>query len=922
LGRTDPERRIFVKTSPHESPAGDEKYRSIFEYSAVSLWEADISRLRSKLNEMKTGGSFSLRAHLAAHPEFVREAVRLIEVTDVNLASLRLFEADHKEQLLGSLNVVLDGVSRAALCDTILAIDEGKSDIEVESGALTLKGGKLSLIVKSHIPPADAAHPSMLVSLIDITARKEAEERERKSAIILHSIIDSSPDSIFVKDNSLRMVLCNSALAHAIGKEPKDTYGKTDIENGWSAELVKGNPEKGIIGWETDDLAVLSGETVRVNAEPTDFDKGIRYFDTMKFPLRNPDGGVIGLVGIGRDVTERRKAEADLRRAKEFSENLIKTANVMVLGLNLERRVTIFNNAAEEITGYTRSEIMNRSWFETVVPKEQYPEVWRKFERVAREGDVGTFENPIITKAGEERHIAWQNSQILESGRVTGTLSFGIDITDRRRMEQALAWERSLFTTLMENLPDRIYFKDSKSRFIRTSRSHAKERGLSDPSQEIGKTDADYFTPDGARKAFEDEQQIIRTGMPIIEVEERVKYPDRPDAWFITTKMPLLDPAGNIVGTFGISHDITGRKQLEARNQQLATLVDSAYDAIVGLDLDRRITVWNRGAERLYGYSTEEMIGAAISTLVPPELEGEARILGDRIMRGEQISQFETTRLRKDGLKVIVSLTLSAIRDGEGRIVGMAAMARDITAQKAFQAQLTRVQRLEGLATLAGGVAHQFNNINTVVKSYLELIRSEAGLPARLSSYVVAALAGVQRAVDLTDRLLALTPDDTFSNTVRLDALARTLLPLYEKRIEEEKVQQVLNLAETPPVQGDESRLKFVLSSIIGNALDSLVDRPVRVVTVRTGSTKDFAYFEVEDSGCGISQEDLPRIFSPFFSAKGEWAPPGSPQGKLKGTGLSLAISSSTVSEYGGRIEVQSTKGAGSTFRVMMPFAR
>ena len=116
-------------------------------------------------------------------------------------------------------------------------------------------------------------------------------------------------------------------------------------------------------------------------------------------------------------------------------------------------------------------------------------------------------------------------------------------------------------------------------------------------------------------------------------------------------------------------------------------------------------------------------------------------------------------------------------------------------------------------------------------------------------------------------------------------------------------------------------RLKFVLSSLIVNALDSLLDRPVRTVNIRTGSTKDAAWFEVEDSGCGIPKEDLPRIFSPFFSAKGDWAPHGSPQARLKGVGLSLAISSSTVSEYGGRIEVQSTKGAGSTFRVILPLA-
>ena len=296
----------------------------------------------------------------------------------------------------------------------------GKRDLEAESTALTLKGKKLSLIVKSHIPLADAAYPRMLVSLIDITARKEAEERERLSANILHSMIGSAPDAIFVKDRSLRMVLCNAAHSRSIGKEPKDTYGKTDIENGWSAELVMGDPEKGIEGWEKDDLAALSGTTVQVSGIPLNVNNEIRYFDVVKMPLRDQDGAVIGVIGIGIDVTERRRVEADLLRAKEFAENLINTANVIVLGLDLEGRVTIFNKAAEQITGYTRAEIVNRSWFETVVPKERYPKVWNNFERLAREGEIGTSENPILTRSGEERYIAWQNSQIREGGRSDG----------------------------------------------------------------------------------------------------------------------------------------------------------------------------------------------------------------------------------------------------------------------------------------------------------------------------------------------------------------------------------------------------------------------------------------------------------------------------------------------------------------------
>jgi two-component system sensor histidine kinase/response regulator len=636
----------------------------------------------------------------------------------------------------------------------------------------------------------------MCVSLIDITARKEAEERDRRSADLLHSVIESFPDTIFVKDLSLRMLLCNSAHARSIGKRPEETYGNTDIENDWGAVLVKGNPEKGIEGREKDELAVLSGKTVQVSGVPLNVENEIRFFDIVKMPLRDRDGAILGIIGIGHDVTERSRAEA------------------------------------------------------------------------------------------------------------------------------ALDWEHSFFNTLMENLPDHIYFKDKTSRFLRISTSLAHALGLRDPSEAIGKTNVDFFGKDQALKALEDEQQIVWTGIPLVEIEERETYPDRPDTWVLTSKMPLEDQAGDIIGTFGISHDITHRKRLEEKNRQLATLVEFADDGIVGLDMARRIVVWNRGAERIYGYTAEEMMGAPISTLIPPELADEGRLIQEKLARDEPTSHFETIQLRKDGARITVSLTLSAIRDAAGSMVGLASISRDVTAEKAIQAQLNRAQRLASLAILAGGVAHQFNNINTVVKGYLDLLKNQRKLPARLMAYVEAASTAVQKAVEITDRLLALTePAGAGSKVVRFDLLARTVAAMHEKRIGEEQIRLVLDIAEAPPVPGDESRLKFVLSSLIGNALDSLLDRPVRMVCIRTGGTKDGAFFEVEDSGCGIPKEDLPRIFSPFFSGKGEWAPPGSPQGRLKGVGLSLAISNTTVSEYGGRIDVQSTTGAGSTFKVVIPAA-
>jgi PAS domain S-box-containing protein len=264
----------------------------------------------------------------------------------VNQAALHLFEAERKEQLLGPLHLVLHEISLPSLSAMILAVDEGTGDIETESTAVTLRGRKLSLLVKSHIPPADAAYPFMVVSLIDISARTEAGQRERQSANILHSIVESAPDAIPVKDQSLRMILCNSAHSRSIGKNPQETYGKTDVENGWSPELVKGNPEKGIAGWEKDDLAALSGKTVQVSGIPSNVKNEIRYFDAVRMPLRDKDGAVIGVMGIGSDVTERKRAAEALRDSEERYRSLYVGSPDAIMVLSPERGFRAGNPAA------------------------------------------------------------------------------------------------------------------------------------------------------------------------------------------------------------------------------------------------------------------------------------------------------------------------------------------------------------------------------------------------------------------------------------------------------------------------------------------------------------------------------------------------------------------------------------------------
>ena len=580
-------------------------------------------------------------------------------------------------------------------------------------------------------------------------------------------------------------------------------------------------------------------------------------------------------------------------------------------GVPIDYRFLDANPGFARITGLTVADIIGKTVRE-VLPKIE--PVW-----IERYGKVALDGTPLVFEEYNQdlgRHFE-VHAYRPEAGKFACVFK---DITEHRRAEKVLREREERSRAIMDSALDAIlmiddqgrvsYWNPAAERILGYTRHEAMGRNLHELIA------PERFLPDH-RAAFPEFRRSGRgDGMgKVHELAARRKDGREIEVSLSLSSMRLNDSWHAI----GIVQDITDRKRLEAKNKELAALVNSADDAIIGLDLGRKITVWNGGAERLYGYTAEEMIGAPTTVLIPPDCEDEARLMREKTMLGEQVTHHETTRLRKDGSKVLVSLTLSPIRDQEGKIVGMASIARDITAQKTMEAQASRVQRLESLATLAGGVAHQFNNINTVIKGYLDLMKYERGLSAQFTSYVQEALAGVQTAVGITDRLLMLTQPSGFSEIIRLDALAKAVLPVHEKRIEREKVRLVLALSDTTPVVAGKSLLKSVFSSLIDNALDSLLGRPVRILSVRTGNQKDGSYFEVEDSGCGILEANLPKLFMPFYSAKGEWAPSDSPQTKLKGVGLSLAISSMAVSQYGGRIEVRSTEGVGSAFRVILP---
>jgi PAS domain S-box-containing protein len=289
------------------------------------------------------------------------------------------------------------------------------------------------------------------------------------------------------------------------------------------------------------------------------------WVDSNFVVVTDDAGQPLGLRGVNTDITDRKRTEAELRDAKEFSENLIQTANVIILGLDVDGNVNIFNQTAEEITGYTAAELKGRSWFDKLLPKDRFPDVWKEFGRIAGGGIPTTFENPILTKSGEERDIIWQNNQVTIDGKIVATISFGNDITERKRAEAALRESEEQYRDLVENAHDIIYSHDLQGKY--TSMNKAGEQITGYTAEESLSLDIERTV---APEHLEKVREMVRRKLAGEKVTAYEMEIIAKDGHRITVEAntKLVYQNGVPIGVQGIARDVTERKQLEDQLRQ------------------------------------------------------------------------------------------------------------------------------------------------------------------------------------------------------------------------------------------------------------------------------------------------------------------------------------------------------------------
>ena len=511
----------------------------------------------------------------------------------------------------------------------------------------------------------------------------------------------------------------------------------------------------------------------------------------------------------------------------------------------------------------------------------------------------------------------------------------------RARLESAeqhlgeLRSEQALLEALMETIPDDIYFKNRDGQFLRINLAKALRSGLTDPRQAIGMSDANFFQSEHSAASLAQEQEIMRSETPLVDQVERLVWPDGHISWVSATKVPLRDHAGTIIGTVGISRDITKHhdteEALHVERDRLRTLIDNLPDQIFIKGLDGRFTTVNSTLVFLLGRQSEsEIVGLSDRDIFELEMAKRFEIDDQRVMTtGVMLFNREEELATPDGFRRTILTTKVPLRSKTGEIIGLVGICRDITDRKLAEEELRRAKEAAEVANRAksdflANMSHEIRTPMNAVIGMTELLLGSEIHPEHRDY--------LETIRDAADSLMGIINDILDFSKIESGKFELDIYPIEVRewlgdavrtlgvRAHAKHIELAFDIDDAVPqfVLGDGLRLRQVILNLVGNAIKFTEQGEVFVSVKAVQSTEDHVQllFTVRDTGIGMSPEQQSRVFEAFEQAD------TSMTRRYGGTGLGLSISSRLVSLMGGRLKVQSQQGQGSTFEFLVNFAK
>jgi PAS domain S-box-containing protein len=526
---------------------------------------------------------------------------------------------------------------------------------------------------------------------------------------------------------------------------------------------------------------------------------------------------------------------------------------------------------------------------------------------------------PLVNKTYYLTELPFEN----EDGSIS-KLSIYRNITERKQREEKLRASEENFKNLFEHVACGVFISSKEGKFLDANRALIDMLGYGSKDEflEIDITEDLYVRPDD-RQRFK--EMIERDGR-VIDYEVEFKRKDGHTVPVLLTGHARYDPSGNVIGYEGLNVDISQRKLMERQLKEaydfINKIIQSSPNAIMATDMAGSILIWNRAAEETLGYKADEVIGKMSIEKIYPE--GTARKVMQMMRSPEhggvgKLNAYPMVYVRQDGMVVEGNLSAAIIYDATGKEIASVGSFVDLKerlemerALRRTQEQLLQSEKLAAMGRLTSQIAHELNNPLYGIMNTLELLKTEVSLQSKRRKVLEMALSETQRLSELLRKMLSFSkPDQEERQAVDLNTVIDEILLLHEKQLQENDIKIKTSFAaELPVIMASKNQLRQVFLNLVANARDAMPDGGT--LNVKTDSDKANVKIEISDTGTGIKEEHLKRIFDSFFTTKDS----------IKGVGLGLSVCYGFIKEHGGDIQVRSKVGKGTTFTIILPILK
>ena len=624
LSRINRELEMRVAARTAELSSNEARFRGLFEYAPVSLWEEDFSAVRQYIDKLHRAGVEDFSAYLDEYTEDLAQCARRVKILDVNRATLEMYQAESKEQLLADLSQVLGSESLIAFKEELLALVRGDMIFETELINYTLRGEKLIVFLRLTVAPGyEQTWAKVFVGISDITKRRQAEAALAVERDLLQALMDNIPDTIYFKDKASRFTRINRAQAKVLGvATPEDAIGKTDFDFFPATELANGF-------FEEEQQIVKTGESLtnRIEFNPTP-DGQPRWFAATKVPIKDDSGNVIGIVGVSRDIAALKKAEDALREAEIKYRALVENLPAIVYldqydpMVPTRYRPVYMSPQVETILGYNPNEFIEDPGL--------WPSLLHSDDRqdtLDAEGWHFSAGEPLHQEyrvIGRDGRVVWLRDEAVMIKDVASGKAYSqgvlLDITARKMAEDALRQSEERFRLISWATKDAVWDWNLSTNQIQWGAGLQK---IFHYSSETSQTDAEWWRnhihPQDRAKVDRTLNQALDGGLEFWSKEYRFQRKDGEYADIMDRAYILRNEAGNPYRMIGAMIDITERKQAEMALQEANEIMARS---LIELELrNQEIAILNEMSDLLQSSITEKeahaIIGDAAKRLFP-----------------------------------------------------------------------------------------------------------------------------------------------------------------------------------------------------------------------------------------------------------------------------------------------------------------